>query len=72
MATGWDCVVARGWAAITDCVPVNQISFSGEPGGWQVSIEGPMQADVAARLTAAVTDQIQQEVSKPIEWLQIG
>jgi hypothetical protein len=36
---GWDCVVVSGWADHRLRGGDTEISFSGEPVGWQVSIE---------------------------------
>ena len=49
-----------------------EISYTGEPVGWQVSIEGPMPEDAAVRLMATVAAQIEHELGEPIEWLQIS
>ena len=52
--SGLDCAVASGWGDHRLRCADTEIWFSGEPVGWQVSIEGPMPADVATRLVATV------------------
>ncbi|MEV0810366.1 hypothetical protein [Micromonospora sp. NPDC050200] len=72
MPSDWDCAVVSGWGNHRLRCGDTEISFSGEPVGWEVSIEGPMPADVAARLVAAVAAQIGQEIHQPIEWIRIS
>jgi hypothetical protein len=70
--SGWDCAVASGGGDHRLRCADTEIWFSGEPVGWQVSIEGPMPADVATRLVATVAAQIEREVHQPIEWIRIS
>lgn len=64
--------VVPGWGDHRLRCGDTEISFSGEPVGWQVSIEGPMPAEVAAQLAAVVAAQIEQEIHETIEWIQIS
>ncbi|MCX4473083.1 hypothetical protein OOK41_22710 [Micromonospora sp. NBC_01655] len=70
--SGWGCSVASGWGDHRLRCGDTEISFSGEPVGWQASIEGPMTTDMATRLLAAVATQIEREVHQPIEWIRIS
>ncbi|MCW3820869.1 hypothetical protein ONA91_41255 [Micromonospora sp. DR5-3] len=69
---GWDCVGVSGCGCDyrLRCGDT-EVSFSGEPVGWEVSFEGPMPKDVATRLVIAVAAQIEQETNQSIEWIQI-
>jgi len=49
-----------------------EVSFSGEPVGWQVSSDGPMPEDVANRMIVTVAAQIERETHEPVEWIQIS
>ncbi|MFI7279090.1 hypothetical protein ACIBOV_02335 [Micromonospora chersina] len=67
---GWDCVDVPGWGDYRLRSGDTEISFSGEPVGWEVSFDGPMPEDVATRLVIAVASQIEQETNQSIEWIQ--
>ena len=69
---GWDCVGVSGWGDYRLRCGDTEISFSGEPVGWQVSFDGPMLQDVATRLVAAVASRIARETNQPIDWIQIS
>ncbi len=68
---GWDCAGVPGWGDYRLRCGDTEISFSGEPIGWEVSVEGPMPADVATKLVVAVAAQIEREVNQAVEWIQV-
>jgi len=69
--SGWDCAIVAGWGDHRVRCGEAEIAFAAEHVGWQVSIEGPMSAEVAEQFIAKVAEQVEREVCEPVDWIQL-
>jgi hypothetical protein len=66
----WETV--EGWGDFRMRLDGTEVSFSGEMGGWQVTIEGPLSEDEVQRTVEIVAAQVQTEVGEPLDVLRLS
>ena len=68
---GWPCERITGPGDLRLRWQSAEVTFSGEPAGWQVTFTGDVDADDAERFVQQVTTQITAELSRPVSWIEI-
>lgn len=62
----------EGWGAHRIAVAGGEVSFSWEPVGFQVSFEGDLDQETAAKIVKEVTDNLAAAVDGRAEFIQIA
>jgi hypothetical protein len=69
---GFGCQAIEGWGDFRMRCRAAEVSFSMEPPGWQVTIEGPMAEPDGDQLVGAIAEQLGRFCGEPCEWLGFG
>lgn len=68
---GFGCEPCAGWGDFRMQCGGVEISFTTEPPGWQVEVEGVLEKDLVSLMMDTIANQIGAEIHEACEWIEL-